>query len=96
MKYFKWSKIEENTFLGCKQLESINIPSSVTILGNKCFYDCNKLATLYIPKSVKEIGSDIISTVDNLKIYYSGYDSDYSLIHNESKELIDKYIICKA
>ena len=45
---------------------------------------------------MKEIGSDIISTVDNLKIYYSGYDSDYSLIHNESKELIDKYIICKA
>ena len=96
MKYFKPSKIGGNTFLGCKQLESINIPSGVAILGNKCFYDCNKLATLYIPKSVKEIGSDIISTVDNLKIYYSGYDSDYSLIHNESKELIDKYIICKA
>ena len=90
------SKIEENTFLGCKQLESINIPSGVTILGNKCFYDCNKLATIYLPKSVKEIGSDIISTVDNLKIYYGGLESDYSLILNESKEIIDKYIICKA
>ena len=96
MKYFKWSKIEENTFLGCKQLESINIPSGVAILGNKCFYDCNKLATIYLPKSVKEIGSDIISTVVNLKIYYSGLESDYELIQNESKEIIDKYIICKA
>lgn len=96
MKYLKWSKIEGNTFLGCKKLESINIPSSVTKLGNKCLYDCNKLATLYIPKSVTKIGSDILSNVDNLKIYYSGYDSDYSLIQNESKELIDKYIICKA
>lgn len=96
MKYFKWSKIRGNTFLCCKQLESINIPSSVTILGNKCFYDCSNLSIIYLPKSVKEIGSDIISTVDNLKIYYSGLESDYSLILNESKEIIDKYIICKA
>lgn len=96
MKYLKWAKIEGNTFLGCKQLESINIPSSVTKLGDKCLYDCNKLATLYIPKIVKEIGSDIISTVDNLKIYYSGLESDYELIQNESKEIMNKYIICKV
>ena len=45
---------------------------------------------------MKEIGSDIISTVDNLKIYYGGLESDYELIQNESKEIIDKYIICKV
>ena len=90
------SKIEENTFLGCKQLESINIPSSVTILDNKCFYECNKLAKIYLPKSVTKIGCDILSDIDNLKIYYSGLESDYELIQNESKEIIDKYIICKA
>ena len=78
--------MKENTFLGCKQLESINIPSSVTKLGDKCLYDCSNLSIIYLPKSVKEIGSDIISTVDNLKIYYSGLESDYELIQNESKK----------
>ena len=66
------------------------------MLGNKCFYECNKLATLYLPKSVTKIGIDIVSDVENLKIYYGGLESDYELIQNESKEIIDKYIICKA
>ena len=96
MKYLKWSKIEGNTFLGCKQLESINIPSSVTKLGDKCLYDCSNLSIIYLPKSVTKIGIDIVSDVENLKIYYGGLESDYELIQNESKEIIDKYIICKA
>ena len=33
----------DNTFMDCNGLKSITIPSSVTSLGEWCFYDCSKL-----------------------------------------------------
>jgi len=41
---------------GCETLVSINIPNSVTSIGNYAFQDCTNLTSITIPDSVAEIG----------------------------------------
>jgi hypothetical protein len=38
------SRLEDSTFLGCSSLSSICIPSSVDIIGQKCFDSCASLS----------------------------------------------------
>lgn len=49
-------EIEDNAFLMCKSLESINLPEGLISIGKKAFYGCTGLKTLYIPNSVISIG----------------------------------------
>ena len=41
---------------GCTMLESVEIPSTVTRIGDYAFYDCTELAEVTIPGTVTEIG----------------------------------------
>ncbi|MGN0035782.1 MAG: leucine-rich repeat domain-containing protein, partial [Bacteroidaceae bacterium] len=45
----------------CTGLTSINIPNSVTSLGNYCFADCTGLTSINIPNSVTNIGEGCFS-----------------------------------
>ena len=44
-------------FCGCSILTSVNIPDSVTTIGNSAFHSCDSLTSVTIPDSVTEIGS---------------------------------------
>ncbi|MEI6578158.1 MAG: leucine-rich repeat domain-containing protein, partial [Eubacteriales bacterium] len=44
--------IEDNAFLGCKNLTNIEIPKSVTSIGSNAFMACTKLTDVAIPTSV--------------------------------------------
>lgn len=48
--------IPSNAFSKCKSIYQIDIPSSVTSLGDNCFYECSSLERILIPSSVKYIG----------------------------------------
>ncbi len=48
--------VTEIEFNGCKKLENVKIPNSVTILCQKAFYKCENLKSIEIPNSVTEIG----------------------------------------
>lgn len=71
-KYFTTSNdiIGVYTFSGCSSLTSVNIPSSVTRIGDGAFSGCSSLTSINIPSSVTEIGDKAFSNCKGLKSIY--------------------------
>ncbi|GAB1220430.1 hypothetical protein ENUP19_0053G0028 [Entamoeba nuttalli] len=60
-KYVIWYKVKVNSledfcFYGCNDIQSIEIPTSVSKIGDYCFICCSSLTSINIPTSVIEIG----------------------------------------
>ena len=53
------TELKDREYLRNISLEHLNIPTSVTRIGNECFYGCISLKELKIPETVKEIGKDV-------------------------------------
>lgn len=58
------------TFTGCSKLTSVNIPDSVTKIGNQTFFSCRSLTNLVVPSTVTEIGENAFKDVP--KVTYNG------------------------
>ena len=57
----------------CSGLTSITIPSSVTSLGEDCFYNCSGLTSITIPSSVTSLGGSCFWSCLNLEsVYFKG------------------------
>lgn len=50
------TKVENDTFSGYRFLESIDLPNSITEIGNAAFYECVNLKSIDIPPFVNSIG----------------------------------------
>ena len=88
LQYFTGLKaIEENTFLGCKQLTSIVLPEEVTIIGDNAFPGCFNLESVHIENTeefsyddmgcynlskIWQIGQNAFSGCTKLKVVYLG------------------------
>ena len=48
-------------------MESISIPGSVTVIGDKAFYNCSALEYVDIPESIVYIGNDAFNQDFNIK-----------------------------
>ena len=55
-----------NAFLNCSNLESVNIPQSVTYIGDCAFEGCGNLASVIIPNSVTLIGYSAFAKCESL------------------------------
>ena len=64
----KLKKISENLFSGCKSLESIEIPSSVTEIEDQAFED-TAIKELKIPESVTSVGETVFRYTKIEKLY---------------------------
>ncbi len=54
-------------------MTSITIPTSVTSLGESCFYNCSSLTSITIPSSVTVLGGYCFGKCENLaSIYFKG------------------------
>lgn len=71
--YIKESDIPENIsklkklFLNCKNLKSVEIPSSVICLDDFCFLGCQNLEQISIPDSVQSLGCYCFANCTSLK-----------------------------
>ena len=54
----------DRAFIGCESLQRINIPSSVTSIGNSAFRWCVSLQSIDIPSSVVSIGDGVFAGCD--------------------------------
>ena len=52
------TKLENDTFQGCVNLEHINLPESLKTIGDYALYACTKLTEITIPSTVSQIGED--------------------------------------
>ena len=50
-----------------KTINSIDIPNSVTSIGDNAFLDCSELNTIYIPNSITRIGNSAFSGCSSLQ-----------------------------
>ena len=58
-------EIGENAFY-CSNVEFVNIPTSVTVIGKFAFYSSKKLKEILIPNSVREIGYEAFQYCSDL------------------------------
>ncbi|MBR5102930.1 MAG: leucine-rich repeat domain-containing protein, partial [Muribaculaceae bacterium] len=58
--------LADNAFTYFLNLETVNLPSTITSIGNKAFSDCRNLADINIPNSVTSIGSSAFSGCERL------------------------------
>ena len=72
--------IGEAAFMGCTELVTIHIPSSVTSLGANAFYDCKRLTSVYYNLPAEEVTSiseevfpcDFLLTQEKLLAFFFG------------------------
>ena len=57
----------DKAFWECESLQSIEIPDSVTSIGNDAFYLCESLQSIVIPASVTSIGDGAFCCCDSLQ-----------------------------
>ena len=57
----------DGAFSGCKSLQSITIPNSVTSIGDKAFFLCKSLQSITIPNSVTSIGDEAFCACESLQ-----------------------------
>ena len=52
------SMIPDHAFQECKALAAVQLPETVTVIGEGAFGNCRALTELYLPDNVKHIGTD--------------------------------------
>lgn len=57
----------EECFLGCIDLESVKIPSTVTTLGARCFMNCQTITEIDLPDGLKELPVGCFASCASLK-----------------------------
>ena len=66
-KEYSVTSIGNDTFWGCRSLNSVTIPNSVTSIGSNAFHQCYNLTSITIPNSVMSIGNSAFCWCENLK-----------------------------
>lgn len=52
------TRIGNNVFDGCGQLDSVTLPSTLKSIGEFCFHDCLSLRSITVPDGVEAIGNN--------------------------------------
>jgi hypothetical protein len=59
--------INENVFNGCESLAAIDLPKTLTSIGDGAFANCKSLSSIEIPESVTVLGDEAFANCENLK-----------------------------
>lgn len=65
-KFSSPDEIGDHAFEGCKALQTIALPDSVTKIGNDAFANCTSLERIVLPNGVQSIGSSAFFDCDKL------------------------------
>lgn len=63
----KLREIYAHAFTGCKQMENVVLPETLTLLGYDSFHDCSSITEITIPAQITTIPSDTFYACSSLK-----------------------------
>lgn len=58
VKMVGYTKVRDSMFSGCSNLTMVEMPNTITDIGNNAFYNCGKLALTSLPSGLKNIGDN--------------------------------------
>ena len=87
------TKIEESTFAGCAELESVTIPENVAVIGDNAFNGCTSMESITLTSETPpEIGTDAFANTGDCPILVpEGCEDDYASTWGEYEERIQGY-----
>ena len=87
------TRIEEETFAGCSELESVTIPENVAVIGDNAFNGCSSLESITLTSSTPpEVGTDAFADTGDCPILVpEGTEEEYASAWNEYEERIQGY-----
>ena len=56
-----------HAFFGCSNLQTINLPDTITTIGGTCFGNCKKLNNVKLPSNLKTLDTQTFSACTNLQ-----------------------------
>ena len=68
-------------FEGCTNLKKINLPDSLSEIGDRAFFGCSSLDFAVIPDSVQQIGQDAFTNTDKqfiIQCSFGSYAEEYA------------------
>ena len=75
-------------FRGCRNLNTVSIPNSVTHIGESAFDCCVSLSSITLPKSLTTIGESVLCNCDNLKEIHCQGTTPPNLVVNDSENSV--------
>ncbi len=60
------TSLGNKVFYDCRDLTSVDLPSSITSLGEYCFYNCDGLTSIDLPSSITSLGGHCFDDCDGL------------------------------
>ena len=73
----KLVEIKNSCFQNCKSLVSIDLPDSVTTMGDHCFSSCSSLEEISLPNSLKTVKNHFFAWCSSLKVIRMGASFEY-------------------
>lgn len=67
---YRVSSIGDQAFYSCRNLTSVQLPSSITSIGDEAFYSCEKLTSINLPEGLETIGVDAFCNCEKLESIY--------------------------
>ena len=78
----------------CGSLESIEIPASITSIGNQAFINCARLSTVTISKGATNISSNVFKgCTDLLTIRYTGTQDEWNNLNIELPDVLTAQVL---
>ena len=66
----KISEIPNKTFEFCQNLETLDLPDTIKMIGARAFFNCRKLTNLKLPNQIETIGDFAFAYCVSLKEFY--------------------------
>lgn len=89
-KVYKVVSIGYKAFANCRNLRSVDIPSSIKTIGEQAFYGCSNILSIVIPNSVTSIGKRALYDCGNLAsvVVGAGVTSVYEIFSTQPAKVI--------